>query len=91
MPESVLVAAIGKPVSQLFEHPYLTPDMIVEDASCSQEDGESTLWVRFRQRTHLFCSVSGRQWLIEDSKMSELGSYGPACQTQVTKIPAGAA
>lgn len=91
MPESVLVAAIGKPVSQLFEHPYLTPDMIVEDASCSQEDGESTLWVRFRQRTHLFCSVSGRHWLIEDSKMSELGSYGPACQTQVTKIPAGAA
>lgn len=91
MAESVLVAAIGKPLSQLFEHPYLTPDMIVEDASCSQEDGESTLWVRFRQRTHLFCSASGRQWLNENSKMTEPGGSGPACQTQVAKIPAVAA
>lgn len=62
VPENVLKAAVGRPVSELYEHEHLSPDMLVRDATCEYEEGEFTLVVSFSQNTHLFCFETGRIW-----------------------------
>lgn len=67
IPGIELIAAIGRPVSDIFEHEYLSSDMIVEEAECDQEDGQFTLHIRFSQPTRPCCLVSGRIWNRDDA------------------------
>jgi hypothetical protein len=68
MPESAMITAVGKPVDFIFEHPYVSPDMIIEAASCDFEDHEYTLSIQFSQQSHWFCSASGRIWKRDNPK-----------------------
>lgn len=74
IPETQLMAAVGRPVQTLMEHPFLSPDMIIEHASCEDDDeGESMLSITFSQRTHWFCMSSGRFW-DGDERRSGIGA-----------------
>lgn len=66
MTEERLKAAIGLPVSALYPHPLLSPDMIVIDAKCMVKDGIQLLSVKYSQTKKLFCFASGRVWDFPD-------------------------
>lgn len=68
IPETTLMAAVGHPVQSLMEHPFLSPDMIIEHASCDDDEGEPVLSITFSQRTHWFCMSSGRFWDRDDGR-----------------------
>lgn len=71
MPKTLLNAAVGRPVSELYEHEFLSSDMLVQEANCEYEDGEFTLVVRFTQKTHLFCFETGRIWAVAEDPTSD--------------------
>ena len=62
VPATVLTAAIGRPVSALVEHPFLTDDLIVTEAVCTVEEGMPMVTIHFSNPTLLFCAKTGRWW-----------------------------
>lgn len=62
VPETVLTAAIGKPVTAIVDHPFLTDDITVLEATSSVEDGRSFVSVSIAVPQFLFCSDSGKVW-----------------------------
>lgn len=70
IPESILVASIGRPITDLVDHYLLSPDMIVSDAR-SSNDGQGSVTFDLVLRDWLFCSVSGRAWLREPEAVPE--------------------
>lgn len=65
LPESELVAAVGRPVTDFVDHAFLSPDMIVVGAKGS-DDGHPMVTFDLAVPEWLFCSVSGRVWPMED-------------------------
>jgi len=62
VPATTLVAGIGKPVTALIDHPFLTDDIIVTDAKSFIEDGVQYVSVDLDVPQFIFCSTSGRVW-----------------------------
>lgn len=83
----LLAAAVGKPVSELYNHSYLTPDMIVEIASCTLDQGEFELRIRFRQSKQMFCMVTGRMWPSDKPVIGEQSEHGPHSMRPIAESP----
>ena len=62
VPAVALTALVGRPVSHLVEHPVLSDDMIVTEATARHEYGLHSVRADFEQPRRLFCSASGRVW-----------------------------
>lgn len=62
IPADQLRQAIGRPLSELLEHDFLSDDIIVLEATCSITDGQPALTIKVDMPQRLFCSVSGRVW-----------------------------
>lgn len=58
----LLAAAVGRPVTGLLDHPFLSDDIVVMEAKCEVRDGSPNLIVKVETPKHLFCSISGRVW-----------------------------
>lgn len=53
---------IGRSVTDVVEHRFLSPDMIVTEAKWLHEDGRDAAVLTLRIPRKLFCHVSGRVW-----------------------------
>lgn len=63
VPDRDLAVAVGRPVTDLIEHDYLSSDMKVLKTSWTANDlGRRWLFVELAMPRRLFCSVSGRVW-----------------------------
>ena len=62
VPATVLIACTGRPITDLIQHPMLTDEMIIRDASCTVDGDEPLLTVSIEQPRLLFCTNSGRTW-----------------------------
>lgn len=69
----LLGSAVGRPVTDLVEHPFLSPDMTVTSASNAFVDGVPILTVGLHMPYRLFCSTSGRVWdeAVEEAQEPE--------------------
>lgn len=63
VPESLLVALRGRPVTALVEQPLLSGDMVIIDACSGTGRSTRGVSVTIEQPVWLFCSSSGRVWL----------------------------
>ena len=61
LPESVLMNLVGKPVTDLLEHEYLSSEMIITCAE-NAEVSDDFFTIVFSQPVYYFCSLSGRFW-----------------------------
>lgn len=61
-----LVTAVGRPATELLDHPFLSRNIAVLEAAYSHDDeGERWLSVKLDMPRRLFCSVTGRVWDVE--------------------------
>ena len=67
LPDVLLVAATGRPVTDNAEHPFLTSDMTVIEAICSIEKKVSIVTFRLDMPQWLFCTATGRTWPRDNS------------------------
>lgn len=68
LPETVLVAATGRPVTEIVTHPFLSDDMTVIEALSEDEDGLPSVTFRLAVRRWFFCSATGRRWPEEEAE-----------------------
>ena len=61
-PASILDTLVGQPVRKIIEHPVLSDDMIILQATSCLEHGVTSVCAEFEQPLRLFCSASGRVW-----------------------------
>lgn len=61
LPNTALEAAIGKSITRIVQHPYLTSDMIVLSAR-NHDHPEQHVELEVKQPTYFFCSLSGQVW-----------------------------
>lgn len=62
VPEHRLARMVGRPVSELSEQDFLSPDMLIVEANCEVTDGIWSLNIRYSSDRRLFCLSSGRVW-----------------------------
>ncbi|MBQ95494.1 MAG: hypothetical protein CL510_06655 [Actinobacteria bacterium] len=60
LPETVLLKCVGRPITDLLVHAYLSPEMIIVDARNALSPSEKHFTIEFTQPVYYFCSVSGR-------------------------------
>lgn len=60
LPEMVLMKCVGRPVTDLITHAYLSPEMIITHARNEVISSEKHFSIVFTQPLYYFCSVSGR-------------------------------
>lgn len=58
----ILAAAVGGPVTDLMDHPFLSADMVVTAATNVSVNGEPVLKIVLDMPKRLFCTASGRVW-----------------------------
>lgn len=71
LPRPHLDAAVGRPASELRQHPHLSDDITVLKAVQSFEDGAPRVTATIQIPRLLFCSVSGRVWPDEPAESGE--------------------
>lgn len=62
VPGPVRVAAVGRPVTDLIEHPVLSGDMVVTEVVVCEDDFDKFTDVGFDQEVSLYDGVTGRSW-----------------------------
>lgn len=62
LPETTLVAAIGRPITAIVEHHFLSENMIVTEGFSAVEDDRPSVTLHFDMPQWLFCSTTGRIW-----------------------------
>lgn len=62
LPEIALSQLAGQPITRLIEHPILSSDMIITEASSAKIGERQAIKVIFDQPKRLFCKASGRSW-----------------------------
>ncbi|WP_420606488.1 hypothetical protein [Novosphingopyxis sp.] len=62
LPETILNLLPGRPITDLVEHPVLTPDLIITCAWVENRNGSPNLKIEFDQPRFLFCRNTGRIW-----------------------------
>lgn len=62
LPEIAISQLAGQPITRLIEHPILSSDMIITEASSIEIGDQQAIQVNFDQPKRLFCKVSGRSW-----------------------------
>lgn len=65
LPETALLQLSGRPITDLVEHPVLSADMIITQASNRSEYGAHFVHAEFEQPFRLFCGTSGYVWDCE--------------------------
>ncbi|ALG60502.1 MULTISPECIES: hypothetical protein [Citromicrobium] len=60
LPETVLLKCVGRPITDLLVHAFLSPEMIIVDARNAISSSEKHFAIEFTQPVYYFCSVSGR-------------------------------
>ncbi len=61
-PETVLLKCVGRPITDLLVHAYLSPEMIITHARNVITPSEKHFSIEFTQPLYYFCSASGRYW-----------------------------
>ncbi len=70
--EDQVKSIVGKPVTDLLQHEFLSADMIVLEASCTiEEDGFHATTLTLEVPELLFCSASGRVWPPEIERLEK--------------------
>lgn len=67
MPSTLLVACAGRPVTDIIEHPLLSREMTVREATCTVVGKNGVLTLEIDQPRLLFCVDSGRMWSSRDA------------------------
>lgn len=62
LPEIAICQLAGQPITRLIEHPILSSDMIITEASSIEISDRQAIQVNFDQPKRLFCKASGRSW-----------------------------
>ena len=62
VPETALVAATGRPATDIIDHPFLSTDMTVVEASSSMVDRTPAVTFRLDVPRWYFCAATGRIW-----------------------------
>ena len=66
-----LATAVGRPVTELIEHPFLSPDMAVLKAEWSHNyKGDRWLEIKLAMPWRLFCSTTGRVWDADEADVA---------------------
>lgn len=68
LPDTVLVVATGRPITDIVAHPFLSDDMTVIEASSGEEDETPSATFRLAMRRWFFCSATGRTWPEEEAE-----------------------
>ena len=55
-------AAVGRSVTEIFQHPFVSSDMTVLDVSTETQNGRVATVIKLAMPRRLFCSVTGRVW-----------------------------
>lgn len=78
VPETSLVAATGRPATDIVVHPFLSADMTVREASSSFVDGTPAVTLRLDVPRWFFCVATGRTWRVDvgDGQMREPTEVG---------------
>lgn len=64
LPETALIAATGRPVTDIAEHPFLSDDMtLIEATSWVDDDDTPMITFKLDMPQWLFCTATGRTWL----------------------------
>ncbi|TCP96330.1 hypothetical protein C8J46_10925 [Sphingomonas sp. PP-F2F-A104-K0414] len=84
VPAARLKEAVGKPVTELVNHAFLTDDMIVTAATSHYDDGLPFVSVRLDVPVWLFCSVTGRKWKPD---LQEGASTSPVSSSSAAIVP----
>ncbi len=84
VPAARLSEAVGRPVTEIIEHEFLTDDMIVTAATSHYDDGLPYVSVRLDMPVWLFCSVTGRKWKPDLQKSV---SASPALSSSAAIVP----
>lgn len=78
--EKRLKSAIGRPVTELLDHEFLSGDMIVTGVSSERDEERTRMNIWLDMPRLLFCSISGRTWSDEStpavSAVSDLADDG---------------
>lgn len=70
VPLRTLKNAVGRPVMEFVEHDFLTPDILVANASCSIRVGKPSLEIGLVMPRLAFCAVSGRIWELDATQVT---------------------
>lgn len=62
LPEIAISQLAGQPITRLIEHPILSSDMIITEASSAKIGDRQAIQIDFDQPKRLFCKASGRSW-----------------------------
>ena len=62
LPETVLLKCVGRPITDLLVHAYLSSEMIITHARNVITPSEKHFSIEFTQPLYYFCSASGRYW-----------------------------
>ncbi len=62
LPETILHSLPGRPITDVVEHPILTPNLSITRAWVEREYGEQNLMIEFKQPRFLFNRNTGRFW-----------------------------
>ena len=67
MPETLCTAAAGRPITDFVAHPILTSDMVVAEANCLADDGETSVSFRLVDKPLHFDLETSHLWSDDES------------------------
>ncbi|MEN3340541.1 MAG: hypothetical protein V7647_4217 [Acidobacteriota bacterium] len=87
VPAALLARSVGRPVTQLLDHPFLSDEMIVQEtASGLSNEGGPSVRVKVHMPQLLFCSTSGTVWPAAAEEREQAPQL-PADQGKVVAFP----